>query len=105
MHGLLKMRWVHTVMSDKAKSFLICYDICDKRRLQRVHKAIRDVGVPIQYSVFLADIKPSELKVLLEDLRQLIDVSEDKVNFYHLTASKQKICLGVPPLSADTLFF
>jgi CRISPR-associated protein Cas2 len=93
------------VVSDTAKSFLICYDICDPKRLRRVHKAVRDVAMPVQFSVFLADLKKSELDALLEQLSQLIKVSEDKVNFYHLTAAKEKICLGLPPLSDDLLFF
>jgi CRISPR-associated protein Cas2 len=92
-------------MSDPIKSFLICYDICNPKRLRRVHKAVRDVGMPIQFSVFLANLKQSELEILIEHLSQLIDVSEDKVNFYHLMASKQKICLGLPTSSDDVLFF
>ncbi len=92
-------------MSNPTKSFLICYDICDPKRLRRVHKAIRDVGMPVQFSVFLAELKQVELDALVEQLGQLIEVSEDKVSFYHLTASKEKICLGLPSLSDDLLFF
>ena len=92
-------------MSDPAKSFLICYDICDPKRLRRVHKAVRDVGIPVQFSVFLADLKQVELDTLIETLSRFIEVSEDKVNFYHLTTSKAKICLGLPSLSDDVLFF
>ena len=92
-------------MSNTSKAFLICYDICDPKRLRRVHKTIRDVGLPVQFSVFLANLKQSELDTLVETLTQLIDASEDKVNFYHLSAAKEKICLGLPSLSDDALFF
>jgi CRISPR-associated protein Cas2 len=92
-------------MSNASKAFLICYDICDPKRLRRVHKAIRDVGLPVQFSVFLANLKQSELDTLVETLTHLIDASEDKVNFYHLSAAKEKIGLGVPSLSNDILFF
>jgi len=92
-------------MSNASKAFLICYDICDQKRLRRVHKAIRDVGLPIQFSVFLAELKPAELDTLVEKLSHLIDASEDKINFYHLSAAKEKICLGLPSLSDDVLFF
>jgi CRISPR-associated protein Cas2 len=91
-------------MSNPTKSFLICYDICDPKRLRRVHKAIRDVGMPVQFSVFLAKLKQLELDALVEQLSQLIEVSEDKVNFYHLIASKEVICLGLPSMSDDLLF-
>ena len=93
-------------MSDPpAKSFLICYDICDPKRLRRVHKAVRDVGIPVQFSVFLADLKQVELDALIETLSRFIEASEDKVNFYHLTTSKAEICLGLSPLSDEVLFF
>ena len=105
MRGLLRMQWVNAVMTGSAKSFLICYDICDPKRLRRVHKTVRDVGTPVQFSVFLADLKQVELDTLIEKLSRLIEASEDKVNFYHLTAAKEKICLGLPALSGDVLFF
>lgn len=92
-------------MNNSAQSFLICYDICDPKRLRRVHKTIRDVGMPIQFSVFLADLKQSELDRLVDKLAHLINVSEDKVNFYCLKSSKEEICLGLPSLSNDLLFF
>ena len=92
-------------MSNASKAFLICYDICDPKRLRRVHKTIRDVGLPVQFSVFLANLKQGELDTLVETLSRLIDASEDKINFYHLSAAKEKICLGMPSLSDDVLFF
>jgi CRISPR-associated protein Cas2 len=96
---------VSAAMSDPVKSFLICYDICDPKRLRRVHKAVRDVGLPVQFSVFLADLKQVELDTLVETLSRLIEASEDKVSFYHLTAAKEKICLGLPSLSNNLLLF
>lgn len=92
-------------MSNSTRSFLICYDICDAKRLRRVHKAIRDVGMPVQLSVFLAELKQSELDRLIETLSRLINVSEDKISFYALMASEEYCCLGLPPLSGDMLFF
>ena len=59
----------------------------------------------VQFSVFLADLKQTELDTLAETLSHLIDATEDKVNFYPLTAAKEKICLGLPSMSDDILFF
>ncbi len=91
-------------MSSHAKKFLVCYDICNPKRLRKVHKAIRDWGTPIQYSVFLVELKPEELTTLTDTLNGFINVSEDKVNFYHLEATNEGICLGLPPLSDNMLF-
>lgn len=32
--------------------YLVCYDVRDPRRLQRVHRHLLAVGIPLQYSVF-----------------------------------------------------
>ena len=77
---------------------------CDPKRLRRVHKTIRDFGIPVQFSVFLVELKQDELTRLVEKLNSLINVLEDKVNFYHLPISKACICLGLPPLSDNMLF-
>lgn len=61
--------------------------------------------MPVQFSVFLAELRQVELDTLVETLNHLINASEDKINFYHLTAAKEKICLGLPSLSNDVLFF
>jgi CRISPR-associated protein Cas2 len=31
---------------------LVCYDICEPKRLRRVHKVMKGFGEPWQYSVF-----------------------------------------------------
>ena len=33
-------------------SYLVCYDICDDKRLKKVFKAMRGFGDHLQYSVF-----------------------------------------------------
>ena len=75
-------------MNNHTRKFLICYDICDKKRLRKVHKAIRDCGIPIQFSVFLVELKPEELMALIETLKKFINELEDKVNFYYLASTK-----------------
>ena len=37
-----------------AAAWLVCYDIAEPRRLARVWRAVREFGVPLQYSVFWA---------------------------------------------------
>ena len=47
---------------------LLCYDIKDPKRLQRVHKCAKKVGMPLQYSVFYlemnnADVTQDDIKI------------------------------------------
>jgi len=60
-----------------------------------VHRAIRDVAMPVQFSVFEAALKPSEFAALQQCLRALIDEGEDTVCFYSLSPGCQKVHLGV----------
>lgn len=83
------------------KTFLICYDIHNKTRLRRVHKAVRDFGISVQLSVFKAELDQKKLNELISMLKSLIKPSVDSVNFYPLNP-KDTISLGVAPLS-DTV--
>jgi len=82
-------------MMSHSKQYLICYDIRDSKRLRRVHRTIRDFGMPVQFSVFEAELKPSELAKLQQCLLALIDSEQDRVCFYHLSHGFRKIDLGV----------
>ena len=89
----------------KRKPYLICYDICDPKRLRRVHRLGRDVGFPIQYSVFEAELKNSELERVISKLESLICNDEDKVYFYSLLSRSDKKAIGLKSCSEDLEFF
>lgn len=76
------------------KRYLICYDIREPKRLRRLHRTLRDVGDPKQFSVFEADLTESELAQLLETIGSLIDTDEDSVSLYPLPPACRKIQLG-----------
>jgi CRISPR-associated protein Cas2 len=86
------------------KKYLICYDIGDRKRLLRVHRTVCDYGVPVQRSVFEAELGPAQFDALLECLQAVIEPCEDRVSFYSLTPQHEKICLGLPDI-ADGLGF
>ena len=69
-----------------------------------MHKAIRDWGIPIQYSIFEVEVNPRQLAQLLEELTGLIDTQEDKVMFYRLSPNQDRISLGVAVQTEDLLF-
>jgi CRISPR-associated protein Cas2 len=43
------------------KTYLVCYDICDDRRLAKVHKTLRGFGDHLQYSIFECQLTPADL--------------------------------------------
>lgn len=64
------------------KNFLLAYDIADPDRLVRVHRKVRQWGIPLQYSVFLVPASPASLDVLLADLAGIIRKGEDDIRVY-----------------------
>lgn len=65
-------------------TYLLCYDICDPRRLGRVFRTCCKVAVPYQYSVFVLTATRDELDALILRIARLIDATEDDVRVYRL---------------------
>lgn len=63
---------------------LLAYDIADPRRLVRVHRTVRDYGLPLQYSVFLVVGTAHDLDLLLAELDRIIHPKEDDIRVYPL---------------------
>src|SRR5438128_521139 len=42
-------------------TYLVCYDICDDKRLKTVYKTMRDFGDHLQYSIFECQFTPTDL--------------------------------------------
>jgi len=91
-------------MHHHVTKYLVCYDICEPKRLRRVHRLIRDWGVPIQFSLFEVELTLEQLKQLQGDLMGFINQAEDKVMFYRLSPQQTRICLGVSVQTQDLLF-
>ena len=65
-------------------TFLVCYDICDDRRLARVYKTMRGFGDRLQYSVFECQMTPTDLTRCRHLLGDIIDHRVDQVIFVDL---------------------
>jgi CRISPR-associated protein Cas2 len=66
------------------KTYLVCYDICDDRRLHKVHKTMRAFGDRLQYSVFECQMTPVDLSRCRHRLSGIIDHKVDQVIFVDL---------------------
>jgi len=75
--------------------WLICYDIADPKRLVRVHRFLRDQGLPVQYSVFTVYLSTKRLGGVLDGLRARIEPRKDDVRVYPLPAALECETLGV----------
>ncbi len=66
--------------------YLVCYDICDQRRLRRVEKTVKSFGTRIQFSVFECPLDDMRLRQLQGDLKDIINSDHDQVLFVSLGA-------------------
>jgi len=78
--------------------FVVCYDICDPRRLGRLHRFLKKYTVPLQYSVFLFTGDDRQLDHFLAKAETYIDPNIDDLRAYPLPARGLKIRLGKPAL-------
>jgi CRISPR-associated protein Cas2 len=65
-------------------TFLVCYDICDDKRLRLVHKTMRGFGDHLQYSVFECQFTAADLVRCRHLLGRIIHHEEDQVLFVDL---------------------
>ncbi|MEX5214304.1 MAG: CRISPR-associated endonuclease Cas2 [Nitrospiraceae bacterium] len=74
--------------------YLVCYDIADEARLSRVHRFLKDIGVPMQYSVFLCSLTWPHVQEVLSRICDLIDATADDVRIYPLPSGEPILSLG-----------
>lgn len=82
----------------RVHTYLIAYDISDPRRLQRVHKFLKQCAVPIQYSVFITRISEAQLGRIKTGIVNRICEDEDDVRIYHIPDKTEVRLLGRSPL-------
>ena len=66
------------------KCHLVCYDICDDKRLRKVVQTTRGYGDRLQYSIFECQVTPTDLVRLRAELDAIIHHDEDQVLFVNL---------------------
>jgi CRISPR-associated protein Cas2 len=87
-------------------SYLVCYDICDEKRLRRVFQAMRGYGDHLQYSVFECQFRAVDLARCRAELAGIINQKEDQVLFVNLGPAEGRgdrviTALGKPYTSVD----
>ncbi|HET8546499.1 MAG TPA: CRISPR-associated endonuclease Cas2 [Bryobacteraceae bacterium] len=70
--------------------FVICYDVSDDARRERLASALLDFGPRIQESVFVATLDEELLERMLKRVRQVVDSSEDAVHVFAMCAACER---------------
>lgn len=81
--------------------WLICYDVVDDRRRQKLAKGLEQYGQRVQYSVFECPLSEERLNQLLERRwLPLLNLQEDSLRVYPLDArakQRTRVYGGPPP--------
>lgn len=72
-------------MAENSRKFwVVAYDISDAYRLAGIYRVIKAWGVRLQYSVYLVQCTISEINTLTDELRAVVDHTEDDIRIYSL---------------------
>jgi CRISPR-associated protein Cas2 len=85
---------------------LICYDICDDKRLRKVFQIMRKFGDHLQYSIFGCQLTAMDLVRCRAELAKAINQKEDQVLFVNLGPAEGRgdrviTALGLPYTNVD----
>lgn len=70
------------------KTYLVSYDIRDDKRVKKVHRAMKNFGDHLQYSVFECQFTEAELLQCRAALSEIINHRDDQVLFIDLGPSE-----------------
>lgn len=85
--------------------YIIAYDITDDSRLNRVRHFLKGYSTGGQKSVFECFLTPAEVREVMQELRRLIEPTEDRVHLFIMDARSRTHTLGVALQPKDPGFF
>lgn len=87
--------------------YVLVYDVVDDKRRNRLHRALKDYGTPVQRSVFEFDLSPKEADAMIDRVRKTVSDDEDTVRLYRLCSAclTEVRILGEGTLSLDPDFY
>ncbi len=82
----------------KEVHYIIAYDISDKKRLQKVHRLVKEYAMSLQYSVFIAPFSCYLLDEMVQRLKKIIKSSQDDIRIYPLSDTPKPEVYGIRKL-------
>lgn len=86
---------------NERRRWVIAYDLRDPRRIARLHRFLKELAVPVQYSVFAAVGSPAQMQALARQIEGMIDPKADDVRLYALPQNSIAFTIGRTLLPAD----
>ena len=83
------------------RCFLVCYDICDSKRLRFVFKTMKGYGEHWQYSIFFCKLRPIDRIRMQSELEEGMNQKEDKIIIVDLGYDEEKAKKAVTVLGPN----
>ncbi len=87
--------------------YVVCYDIADDRRRERLAGALLDYGSRIQESVFAAHLDQELYERMMRRIGKIIDGASDRVHVIRLCqgCEDRVIALGLAEVKKDAAYW
>lgn len=82
------------------RDFLVTYDICDPKRLRKVHQLMLGHGQAVQYSVFRCFLTPTRKVKLMRRLLEVINSYQDQIILFELGSADTAMTRPIEVLGA-----
>ncbi len=66
------------------RRFLVAYDVSDSKRVKAAHRALRDFGEHVQFSVFLCELNGREFLQMEQRLHKILNHRKDQALIFDL---------------------
>lgn len=79
--------------------YLVCYDVVENNRRNRVCKILKGYGLRVQKSVFECVLSADQLVMVQRKVDRALKAEEDQVRFYPMSATTRRkvLVLGMQP--------
>ncbi len=74
-------------------NFLLCYDICDAKRLQKLQRLVSKSMLQIQYSVYYATLTKKQADELIVQIKKIIH-DKDNICLYEVEPIENSFIQG-----------
>lgn len=75
---------------------LVAYDSTDDQRRTRLHRTLKNFGVPVQYSVFECQLRAADFIRLKIAVEKIVEPGSDAVRYYRLCESCRRHVETIP---------
>lgn len=81
-------------MNKEYAQWVCTYDICDPKRLIKIHRLLCMLGISINYSVFYLHLSPKQFEQLTLELKKLVRIQDD-VRLYRAASLQSATIIGM----------